>query len=386
MASCEASVHTHRMSIQRLLSTVQCKALDWVLLVLYTGTIFFAIWGQPKYLARGLLVAMIVFIGIYLLPHIRSILGLDRKSEAWYREWAFPIGATVVMAALLLMFVLAAGVWQPQTHVTFVDKSISEMVVTKLPTIVFQQCLLQWHFMPLLLRVLKRRQHAFLLGAAIFSAFHLPNPLLMLLTFIAGWVWVYSYHANQRLTPLIISHLSLALIAANCCGEYVFNMRVGWGCINLFPKPVAASPLRYEWPGCAVGEIQLVSADPCNGRTCVHGWYVDAHYNSAPKEVLAEVDGQLIPLNFAELIEGIPEPIKELDPMIRSKYKFVVEIPASLHEAKRTWHLWMANRHGWLHQFPHYAGDVSEVCSHINSSRSGLIELSASSDFNGSRR
>lgn len=50
------------------------------------------------------------------------------------------------------------------------------------------------------------------LAALVFAAFHLPNPLLTVVTFTGGlaWCWIYSRHPN--IIPLAMSHACATLV------------------------------------------------------------------------------------------------------------------------------------------------------------------------------
>ena len=53
---------------------------------------------------------------------------------------------------------------------------------------------------------------AVLLAAAIFAAFHLPNPFLVIVTFTGGLIWCAIYARHPHLVPLALSHATATVI------------------------------------------------------------------------------------------------------------------------------------------------------------------------------
>lgn len=69
-----------------------------------------------------------------------------------------------------------------------------------------------------------------LLTAAVYSALHLPNPVLVAATFTAGLVWAAVYQRTPNLPALALSHGLLSAVLANSFPVWLLpNMKVGWG-------------------------------------------------------------------------------------------------------------------------------------------------------------
>jgi CAAX prenyl protease-like protein len=67
------------------------------------------------------------------------------------------------------------------------------------------------------------------LVAVVFGLLHLPNPLLAVLTLIAGLVWAFVYQRQPNLFALAISHTVASIIVAlNLPPHLVNSLRVGF--------------------------------------------------------------------------------------------------------------------------------------------------------------
>jgi hypothetical protein len=96
-----------------------------------------------------------------------------------------------------------------------------------------QQFLLQGFFLLRLLRVTPRPWQAALAAAVMFCAAHVPNPFLMPLTLIWGFVACLLFLRYRNLYPLMIAHAILGItVAITVPGPVVHNMRVGLGYVT----------------------------------------------------------------------------------------------------------------------------------------------------------
>lgn len=93
---------------------------------------------------------------------------------------------------------------------------------------ILQQIVLQTFIWPLFLEITGRGSVATLCSAIAFSLFHLPSPVLALLTFITALVWLVLYRRGRRLAPLILAHWILAATGQVMVPERLhYDMRVG---------------------------------------------------------------------------------------------------------------------------------------------------------------
>ena len=73
------------------------------------------------------------------------------------------------------------------------------------------------------------RRAAVPLAAAIFAAFHLPNPFLLIVTFVGGLIWCSIYVRYPNIVPLALSHAAATVIILMSFDPSVTNaLRTGW--------------------------------------------------------------------------------------------------------------------------------------------------------------
>jgi len=66
--------------------------------------------------------------------------------------------------------------------------------------------------------------------AVIFALLHLPNPVLVVGTFLGGYVWAWTFQREPNLLALAASHTLLSALLANAFPASLLpNMKVGWG-------------------------------------------------------------------------------------------------------------------------------------------------------------
>lgn len=201
-----------------------------------------------------------------------------------WSAWQTTMSLTLVAGVALFLLCWACGAVYPTSLQTSWDKSTAHWIVIKFPTVVFQQVLLCWVLLQNAYRINGNRHLAILMSAGAFSICHLPNPILMGLTFLAGAVWLLLFDRFRRLSPLVVSHFVLAVCAATFCGEYVFNLRVGAACYQVLPKKVSAEESHlWLFPGCMVGELDSVVQ--LNNGYRIEGWSFDPIHNYIPNQV-----------------------------------------------------------------------------------------------------
>jgi hypothetical protein len=106
------------------------------------------------------------------------------------------------------------------------------VVVGRLPWLVcwgfLQQFVLQGFVHRRLADLIEVRRDRELMTGLIFALFHLPNPRLMIATFVAGWVWAWVFRRRPNLLALAISHaVGSAAVSIAFGQDLMKGMRVG---------------------------------------------------------------------------------------------------------------------------------------------------------------
>ena len=92
----------------------------------------------------------------------------------------------------------------------------------------FQQYLAQSFFHNRLMEAVRSRHLSSLLVAIMFSATHLPNPILTVATFIAGFVFAEVFARHRNIWPIALAQaVGGLLLAAVSPASLIRNMRVG---------------------------------------------------------------------------------------------------------------------------------------------------------------
>ena len=93
-----------------------------------------------------------------------------------------------------------------------------------------QQYLAQSYFHNRLMSVIPNRHLTSVLVALMFGGAHIPNPVLMVATFIAEYIFSEAFARHRNIWPLALAHAAGGfLIAAISPTSLIHNMRVGPG-------------------------------------------------------------------------------------------------------------------------------------------------------------
>jgi len=112
-----------------------------------------------------------------------------------------------------------------------------------------QQFLLQGYFLFRFLRLLPRREWAAVAAAGTFAMAHLPNPILMPITFIWGLAACFVFLRFRNLFPLAMAHAILGItVAITVPGPVMRNMRVGLGYLRYHAPHAHARGLEASPP------------------------------------------------------------------------------------------------------------------------------------------
>jgi hypothetical protein len=153
-----------------------------------------------------------------------SGLGLARANLRASAEWVLPL------AILLYVPLLLYGM-------------VNHRIVSLRPTwqalllllgygswCAFQQYLTQSYFNNRLMLIIRNRHLSSLLTGIMFSATHIPNPILMVATFIAGVIFAEVFARYRNIWPLaLVQAVGGILLAAVAPDALIHHMRVGPG-------------------------------------------------------------------------------------------------------------------------------------------------------------
>jgi membrane protease YdiL (CAAX protease family) len=94
----------------------------------------------------------------------------------------------------------------------------------------FQQYLAQSYFHNRLMEAVRNRHLSSLLVGIIFGSAHIPNPILMVATTVAGFVFAEVFARHRNIWPIALAQaVGGLLLAAVSPASLMHNMRVGPG-------------------------------------------------------------------------------------------------------------------------------------------------------------
>lgn len=190
--------------------------------------IVFEWWIEPT---AGLLVRMALLVLLGLVPVASIVLHHEPLRTIGFELEGLGTSACEVGFATLggavLIVALGAACHAP------IDLRVLRWLPLYLIWGILQQFALQSFVHRRLLQSLGRPQLAALMAALLFGSTHLPNPVLVPATTVAGWVWCRLYLRTPSLWTLAVSQAVLALLVLACLPpEWVRNLKVGPGYWN----------------------------------------------------------------------------------------------------------------------------------------------------------
>ncbi len=245
----------------------------------------------------GSLVALIIL----LRPDQQFLIDCKTAVRKFPTGWIHVAAITGLLAGLMIFVCWATGAWQGHKAVGILDKNSIHWIAVKFPTVLIQQFALQLILVPALIIIFPKAQYAIIAGAMLFAGIHFPNLLLMIVTFVAAWFWIVAYRRFRQLTPIVVSHFILAVLAAGFCGEYVLNMRVGPACLELIPKSISIEDRKsiILFPRSVIGCVEKLSQT--GNQLELDGWVVDAIHAQPPQNMHLLIGNRLVELLDIEL-------------------------------------------------------------------------------------
>ena len=204
------------------------------------GLIVATIWS-PRPLQQWLYAVAVAFILLTTFASFPGWAAMGFRSGGFFSSLWVLFAAMAVSAASITAAVYLHTLRQPISArgwlLTFGGYTVWSGV---------QQFLLQGYFLFRFLRLLPRREWAALANAGIFSAAHLPNPVLTPVTLIWGICACFMFLRFRNIYPLAVAHAVLGItVAITIPGPLMHNMRVGLGYLRYHvphPHPPGLEP------------------------------------------------------------------------------------------------------------------------------------------------
>jgi len=224
-------------------ATKRSKGRDLAEIAIAYGLILLVIWSpRPEQRVLWWVAAGGVAAIIWISFDSFAAMGLRRmnfRSSFWVVDAALAAaGVAIIAAARLHTLRLPGSV--PAFAETYVAYAVWSGV---------QQFLLQGFFLARLLRIAPRGWQAALAASVLFSAAHLPNPILTPITFLWGVTACLLFLHYRNLYPLALAHAILGItIAITVPGPVDHNMRVGLGYLAYSHQRHGRHAYRLEQP------------------------------------------------------------------------------------------------------------------------------------------
>jgi membrane protease YdiL (CAAX protease family) len=178
---------------------------------------------------------------LWILAAVGLALIVWRSFDGWqamgFRAANFLRALWISAAALLLAAI--AIVIAARMHTLLVPGGVLAFFASYCAYAVWagvQQFLLQGVFLLRFLHLIPRPAAAALAAAALFSTAHLPNSVLMPITFFWGFAACLLFLRYRNIYPLMIAHAILGItVAITIPGPVDHNMRVGLGYLRYDP-------------------------------------------------------------------------------------------------------------------------------------------------------
>ena len=212
----------------------------------FKSTNVFHAWS-PAYSA---LEALLLYAGIityiwrwqHTHPHIWMVLwGIILVSHVVHRDTLQSLGlslqgmranAQLVLPIALACYIplVAYGAARHALTLVPVSRHAAESLLGYAAWCAFQQYLAQSYFHNRLMEAVRSRHLSSLLVGIIFGSAHIPNPILMVATTVAGFIFAAIFARHRNIWPLALAQAVGGLLLAAVSPAYLMhNMRVGPG-------------------------------------------------------------------------------------------------------------------------------------------------------------
>lgn len=193
-------------------------------LALYAGVLLF-IWRWQTTHPR----AWIPLLAVVLLSHF---VHRDKPRELGLTLSELRSSAAVVLPLMVLFFapMLAYGFLRHALSFAPVSRRALEYFAGYGSWCVIQQYLTQSYFHNRLMSIIRSRHLSSAVVAVMFGSAHIPNPILMPVTTLAGFIFSEIFARHRNIWPLALAQtVGGLLVAAISPASLIHNMRVGPG-------------------------------------------------------------------------------------------------------------------------------------------------------------
>lgn len=197
--------------------------ISWIEVFAAWGLIEATIWtsGKTQFKLFWLSALFILLTTLAHRPRLRE-LGLSLRG---LRSSLWVIPAAVALSSAAVFIAWEAGTLHPLFGVVGTATHSGGYAIWA----VFQQFILQSYFFLRLEKLISTRA-AVLLSAGLFCLVHIPNPVLVAVCLIAGWMACEIFRRNRNIYALGVAHAILGLtIAVTVPNDLHRHMRVGIG-------------------------------------------------------------------------------------------------------------------------------------------------------------
>ena len=205
-------------------------AWSWTSLLLAYALLEWALWtsGRVQRVASIVFIAWIVATTIFKRRRLHE-LGLGTRG---LRGAALAILIAIAAAALILLLAWNFGTLRPINDPLPLAHAL---IYTLWATV--QEFILNSYFYLTLEDILPRRRDAVIAAVLLFTLAHIPNPVLMVGTFLASVFFVLTFHRHRNIYPLGIAHAVLGLSLSLAFPDWLLrHMRVGVGYYHFIVK------------------------------------------------------------------------------------------------------------------------------------------------------
>ena len=154
------------------------------------------------------------------------------SEQRYYPEFSLDWGAFLKCLRLILWFTLAGTGLLVFISLYFKSFNYDEQFLTRVSEYFFWAFLQQIGLQTFLTRrVEKAVRNPYLsafLSSTLFALLHMPNPALVIFSWVGGFFWALSFQATPNLYALAVSHGWLAVVAWHCVPPaWLHGLRIG---------------------------------------------------------------------------------------------------------------------------------------------------------------